>query len=170
MRGKYNHYTEEFRVQCILEYENGKSISAIANDHRLPRTSVKNWCLRSKDNILAEHYANKRRRTDGSEACEAGIAIIPEEAMPRKISGEDLKKENKALREENEYLKDKVAYLEALYEIIKQDPSSVMKKKVFRNQESRRVRQEEHQEAVRHRRSISQALLPEPQTEKEGSR
>lgn len=51
--------------------------------------------------------------------------------MPRKISGEDLKKENKALREENEYLKDKVAYLEALYEIIKQDPSSVMKKKRF---------------------------------------
>ena len=170
MRGKYNHYTEEFRVQCILEYENGKSISAIANDHRLPRTSVKNWCLRSKDNILAEHYANKRRRTDGSKACEAGIAIIPEEAMPRKISGEDLKKENKALREDNEYLKDKVAYIEALYEIIKQDPSSVMKKKVFRNQESRRVRQEEHQEAVRHRRSISQVLLPEPQTEKEGSR
>ena len=167
MRGKYNHYTEEFRVQCILEYEAGKSISAIANDHRLPRTSVKNWCLRSKDNILAEHYANKRRRTDGSKACEAGIAIIPEEAMPRKISGEDLKKENKALREENEYLKDKVAYLEALYEIIKQDPSSVMKKKIFRNQESRRVRQEEHQEAVRHRRSISQVLLPEPQAEEE---
>ena len=129
MRGKYNHYTEEFRVQCILEYENGKSISAIAKEHRLPRTSVKNWCLRSKDNILAEHYANKRRRTDGSKACEAEIAIIPEEAMPRKISGEDLKKENKALREENEYLKDKVAYLEALYEIIKQDPSSVMKKR-----------------------------------------
>ena len=34
-----------------------------------------------------------------------------------------------SMREENEYLKDKVAYLEALYEIIKQDPSSVMKKK-----------------------------------------
>ena len=61
----------------------------------------------------------------------AGIEIIPEEMMPRKVSGEDLKKENKALREENEFLKDKVAYLEALYEIIKQDPSNVMEKKDF---------------------------------------
>ena len=131
MRGKYNHYTEEFRVQCILEYEAGKSISAIAKEHGLPRTSVKNWCLRSKDNILVEHYAGKRRRTDGIKASGAEVVIVPEEAMPRKVSGEDLKKEKKALREENEFLKDKVAYLEALYEIIKQDPSSVMKKKDF---------------------------------------
>ena len=131
MRGKYNHYTEEFRVQCILEYEAGKSISAIAKEHGLPRTSVKNWCLRSKDNILVEHYAGKRRRTDGIKASGAEVVIVPEEAMPRKVSGEDLKKENKALREENEFLKDKVAYLEALYEIIKQDPSIVMKKKDF---------------------------------------
>ena len=163
MRGKYNHYTEEFRVQCILEYEAGKSISAIAKEHGLPRTSVKNWCLRSKDNILVEHYAGKRRRTDGIKASGAEVVIVPEEAMPRKVSGEDLKKENKALMEENEFLKDKVAYLEALYEIIKQDPSSVMKKKIFRDQESSRVRQEEHQEAMRHRRSISQVLLPEHQ-------
>ena len=155
MRGKYNHYTEEFRVQCILEYENGKSISVIAHEHGLPRSSVKNWCLGSKDNILAEHYAGKRRRTDGIKASGAEIVIVPEEAMPRKVSGEDLKKENKALREENEFLKDKVAYLEALYEIIKQDPGSVMKKKIFRNQESRRVRAQEHQEAMRNRRRIT---------------
>lgn len=168
MREKYNHYTEEFRVQCVLEYEGGKSISAIAKEHGIPRTSVQNWCMRSKDNILAEYYSNRRRRTDGTRSSEAEIAIIPEEIMPRKVSPEDLKKENKALREENEYLKDKVAYLEALYEIIKQDPASVMKKKIFRNQESNRIRQEEHPEAVWNRRGLPQMLLPEPQAKEEG--
>lgn len=90
--------------------------------------------------------------------------------MPRKVSAEDLKKENKALREENEYLKDKVAYLEALYEVIKQDPASVIKKKIFRNREGLGIGQEERQEAVRDRRRVTKVLLPEPQTEEERRR
>lgn len=69
-------------------------------------------------------------RTDGL-GVSAGVEVITEELMPRKVSADDLKKENRALRAENEYLKDKVAYLEALYEVIRQDPASVMKKKRF---------------------------------------
>ena len=166
MRSKYNHYTEEFKVQCILEYEGGKSISAIAREHDLPRTSVKNWCYRSKDNILGLYYADMRRR-DG-HSITTDVEIIPEELMPRKVGAEDLKKENKALREENEYLKDKVAYLEALYEVIRQDPASVVKKN--RNREGPGVGQEERQEAVRHRRRVTEVLLPEPQAEEERRR
>ena len=41
--------------------------------------------------------------------------------MPRKISTEDLQKENLELINENEYLKDKVAYLEVLIEILKRN-------------------------------------------------
>ena len=49
-RGSCNHYTDEFKVQRILEYENGKSISAISKEQWLPRANVWNGCLQSKDN------------------------------------------------------------------------------------------------------------------------
>ncbi len=49
--------------------------------------------------------------------------------MPSKIRGEDLKRENRNLREENEYLKDKVAYLEALYETSMKEKAEQAQKK-----------------------------------------
>ena len=122
------HHTLEEKVEIIRYREQGKTIREVAKAFGISHSAVHAiWC--SKDEILAKYYACIQRT--GISHASAGIEIIPEETMPRKVSGEDLKKENKALREENEYLKDQVAYLEALYEIIKQDPSSVMKKKDF---------------------------------------
>lgn len=122
------HHTIEEKVEIIRYKEQGKSIREAARALGMSHSTVyKIW--RSKDEILARYYANSQRT--GALRAEAGIEIIPEEIMPRKVSAEDLKKENKALREENEYLKDKVAYLEALYEVIRQEPSEVMKKKDF---------------------------------------
>ena len=120
------HHTLEEKVEIIRYKEQGKSIRETARAFATAHSTVNDICS-NKDEILAKYYAYSQR--SGAAYATAGIEIIPEEIRPRKVSAEDLKKENKALREENEYLKDKVAYLEALYEVIKQDPSGVMKKR-----------------------------------------
>ena len=62
-----------------------------------------------------------RRRSQGI------IEMAVTDSMPRKKSGEDLKWDNRDLREENEYLKDKVAYLEALYIILMKEKAASLR-------------------------------------------
>ena len=65
------------------------------------------------------------------------IEMAVTDPMPRKKSGEDLNRENVDLREEDEYLKDKVAYLEALYEIsMKEKAEQAQKKEIQLNSHS----------------------------------
>ncbi len=122
------HRTLEEKIEIIRFKEQGHSISQVAKEFGISHSTVSEF-YKNRDEIRARYYAGKRRQ-DGCYVT-ADVEVIPEELMPRKVSAEDLKKENKALREENEYLKDKVAYLEALYEVIRQDPASVVKKKGF---------------------------------------
>ena len=114
------HHTLEEKVEIINYREQGRIIRETARAFGISHSTAYDICC-SRDEILAKYYACSRR--EGASQATAGIEIIPEEIMPRKVSAEDLKKENKALREENEFLKDKVAYLEALYEVIRQDPA-----------------------------------------------
>ena len=161
------HRTLEEKIEIVRFKEQGHSISQVASEFGISHSTVCEF-YKSRDEIRAKYYAGMRRQ-DGCYIT-VDVEVIPDELMPRKVSAEDLKKENKALREENEYLKDKVAYLEALYEVIKQDPASVIKKKIFRNREGLGIGQEERQEAVRDRRRVTKVLLPEPQTEEERRR
>ena len=123
--GMGKHRTLEEKIEIIRFKEQGHSISQAAKEFGISHSTVSEF-YKNRDEIRARYYAGMRRQ-DGCYIT-ADVEVITEELMPRKVSAEDLKNESKALREENEYLKDKVAYLEALYEVIKQDPASVVKK------------------------------------------
>ena len=70
------------------------------------------------------------------------IEMAVTDPMPRKKSGEDLKRENMDLREEDEYLKDKVAYLEALYIILMKEKAEQNQKRDLKQFSQRSIRRE----------------------------
>ena len=121
VRGKYHKYTEAERTEIRrLSTEESKSPREIASALGFPINSIRN--------ILYGTYPRKAIRYPRPHR----VLIMETEVidpMPRKISGEDLKRELKDLREENEYLKDKVAYLESLYEISLEEKTKAAQKK-----------------------------------------
>lgn len=96
-RGPYRKYTEEDRNEIKrLHEEEGKSTQEISNLLGYPEPTVRYFLYGRRKSVTTIKYPKT-----------LGLGIIQmevEEPMPRRISGEDLKKENKDLREEVEYL------------------------------------------------------------------
>lgn len=133
----YNKVNLVDKIHCIAEIQAGLLSQNKAAEKYGTTVSVVQYWLKTKDKILAEYYSLAKGNVSGgvlklSFGEDLDVEIIPGEAMPRKASAEDLKKENRALREKVEYLEDKVAYLEELYALINEDAMSVEKKDVLR--------------------------------------
>lgn len=137
---KYNILTIDAKAKAILKYETGLySKAAIAREFGVGYSSLKVW-FKNRDRILARHYSSQRDLTEEEAAVLSRPArrhavqtvLIEEEPMPRRKSGEDLLRENRDLRTENEAMADKVAYYEALLDVLGIKPSAIQKKSASR--------------------------------------
>ena len=114
-RGKYHRYTEEEKkeIRRLFEQES-KSTREISRLLGFPLSSVELFAYGKRGLGKGIRYPKQRSL----------VIMDPMEVvdpMPRKIR-----------REENEYLKDKIAYLEALYEISMQEKAEdTQKKRLF---------------------------------------
>lgn len=96
--------------------------------------SVVQYWLKTKDKILAEYYSLAKGNVSGDVLKlrfgeNLDVEIIPGEDMPRKASAEEMKKENRVLREKVEYFEDMVAYLDELYVLLNKDAMGVWKRR-----------------------------------------
>lgn len=149
---KYNIKTIDVKAKAILKYEtNLYSKAAIAREFGVNDSSLKVW-INNRDKILARYYSSKRDLTEEEAAAlnnrparkpEVQTVLIEEEPMPRRKSGEELLKENRELRTENEAMADKVAYYEALLDVLGIKPSAIQKKSASKQLEEQQKQEEE---------------------------
>lgn len=132
---KYKHHTLQFKAEAILRYEQGTvSRANLAKELEISESTFDYW-MQFRDKILQQYYSYcKDSSEDGSVSIvvrnqdKVKTVLIEEEPMPRKVSGSDLVKENKDLRDKVSYMEDELAYYKALMEVMGLNPSEVQKK------------------------------------------
>lgn len=147
-----NQNTEEKRVsRYSLEFKARVVATAIKEDlddcqiserFGISATAARNW-MWSKDWIL-ESYCERQRLKENPDGPiivhgkEADYELVLEDSVPRRINAEDAVKELKATRQKARYLEDKIAYYEALMEVLELKPTEVQKKSAMRRLEEHR--------------------------------
>ena len=81
------HLMVEEKVEIIIYREQSKTIRETARVFGISHSTAYDICC-NRDEILAKYYVFSRR--EGASQATAGIKIIPEEIMSRKVSAEDL--------------------------------------------------------------------------------
>ncbi len=102
-------------------------------------TAASNW-MWSKNWIL-ESYCERQRLKENPNGPiivhgkEADYELVLEDEVPRRINAEDAIKELRATKRKARYLEDKIAYYEALMEVLELKPTEVQKKSAMRRLE-----------------------------------
>lgn len=124
---KYRKFSAQEKIDVVEAINSGLSIADAARILDINTNTIAYWMTKDEFNPDKEYV---RIRT----GWKATGKPAPKDPFPggvemaESIDPQELVREIRDLRKKNAYLEDKVAYLEALYEIIKKDPGAVSKK------------------------------------------
>ena len=96
---KYNKRTLAFKVSAIYLAEQRRgSLLETARKLGVSKSVFEYW-LKTKDRILSEYYPSTEDRGEGRGPEGAALSPSTEESMGKDVSDNDLRKQNKAMRE-----------------------------------------------------------------------
>ena len=135
---KYNKRPLAFKVSAVYLAEQRKgSLKETAWDLGVPKSVLGYW-LKTKDSLIGEYYASSKDREEGLHAAEGALISVREGAMGKKADDEDLRKQNKVMRERIDYLEDAICYYRHLMEVEGLKPTEAQKKTARRLSEEQR--------------------------------
>ena len=146
--GRRIRYPLEFKAQVVAT-----AIKEDLNEYEIARrfdigiTAAQNWMI-SKNWIL-ESYCERQRLKENPQGPiivhgkNEEFELLVEDCVPRKINAADAVKELKAEKRRNEYLEDKVAYYDALLDVLGIVPTQVQKKTAMRRLEEQQKKEEQ---------------------------
>ena len=135
---KYNKRSLAFKVSAIYLAERRKgSLRETAKDLGVSKSVLGYW-IKTKDRLVGEYYASSKDREEGLHIGEGVLIPVWEGAMGRKADEEDLRKQNKAMRERIDYLEDAICYYRHLMEVEGLKPTEAQKKTARRLSEEQR--------------------------------
>lgn len=109
------------------------SIAEAGRKTNLPDTTISMWLRNPKINLDAEYVKLLEEKASRRKPNKNPKDPFPEGVvMAARTNPDELARENKDLRKKVAYLEDKIAYLETLYSILKEDPAKISKKKDLR--------------------------------------
>ena len=139
---KYNKRPLAFKVSAVYLAERRKgSLKETAKDLGVSKSVLGYW-LKTKDRILSAYYPSTEDREEGREPEGAALSPSMEESMGKDVSDNDLRKQNKALRERIDYLEDAICYYRHLMDVEGLKPTEAQKKTARRLSEEQRRKEE----------------------------
>lgn len=123
----YRKVSRQEKIEAVEAVNNGLRIAEVAKILGIPSTTISNWLAKDEFNPDKEYVRIRAERKGVGRP--APKDPFPEGVeMARSRDPQELERELRDLRKKNAYLEDKVAYLQALYEIIKESPETISKK------------------------------------------
>ena len=123
----YRKLSRQEKLEAVEAVNSGMRITEVARILGVPDTSISNWLAKDEFNPDKEYVRIRAERKGVGRP--APKDPFPEGVeMARSRDPQELEREIRDLRKKNAYLEDKVAYLQALYEIIKESPETISKK------------------------------------------
>ena len=123
----YRKLSRQEKLEAVEAVNSGMRITEVARILGVPDTSISNWLAKDEFNPNKE-YVRMRAERKGSGRHSPKDPFPEGVEMARSRDPQELEREIRDLRKKNAYLEDKVAYLQALYEIIKESPETISKK------------------------------------------
>ena len=135
---KYNKRPLAFKVSAIYLAERRKgSLKETAKDLRVSKSVLEYW-LKTKDRILSAYYPSTEDSDEGREPEGAALSLSMEESMGKDVSYNNLRKQNKAMRERIDYLEDAICYYRHLMDVEGLKPTEAQKPERRLSEEQRR--------------------------------
>lgn len=123
----YKKLSRQEKIEAVKAVNSGMSIAEVARILDIPDSTIANWMTKEEFNPDTEYVRIKKERKEARRV--SAKDPFPEGVeMAKNKDPEELERELRDLRKKNAYLEDKVAYLQALYEIIKESPETISKK------------------------------------------
>lgn len=135
---KYKKRSLAFKVSAIYLAEQRRcSLLETAKELGVSKSVLGYW-LKTKDRILAEYYPSTEDSDEGNEPEGAVSSSSGEESMGKGVTEDDLRKQNKALRERIDYLEDAICYYRHLMDVEGLKPTEAQKKSARKLSEEER--------------------------------
>jgi len=124
---KYKKLSHKEKLEAVEAVNSGMRIVDVAKILGVSEGSISYWMAKDEFNPNKEYVKMVAER-------KGQVIHAPKDPLPKGIEmaknkdPQELERELRDLRKKNAYLEDKVAYLQALYDVIKESPETISKK------------------------------------------